>query len=361
MAKPNAIDLFSGAGGLTVGLRRAGFRVVAAVEMDNEAARTYKANHRSTELITRDITEVTGRELLRVSGADRIDLVAGCPPCQGFSSLTNKYAKSDPRNRLLLEMARLIAEIRPNMIMMENVPGLAEKGKSVFRRFISKLESLGYRVTYDVLQVADYGIPQSRRRLVLLAGRGFEIPLPISTHSAPSAKGAGLKSWRTLGDVLRRRRRPVTLSYARQKGGPAKFNWHVIRDLTPLSLTRLEALNAGADRRNLPKNLRPACHRRSDKGFQNVYGRLSWSQTPPTITGGCTTPCKGRFGHPDETRTISVREAADIQTFPADYIFDTDFMEVACNLVGNALPCDFAYQVSRACISRYKRHLRGIR
>jgi DNA (cytosine-5)-methyltransferase 1 len=359
MAKPTALDLFSGAGGLTVGLKRAGFRVVAALDVDSEATKTYSANHRRTILFNRDIRDVAGKDILRASGVDHIDLIAGCPPCQGFSSLTSKYKRGDPRDRLLLEMGRLIKELRPAIVMMENVPGLSNKGILVLSQFVRDLKSLGYEVTYAILQVADYGVPQTRRRLVLLAGKHFRIPLPTATHSADPVKHSGLKAWKTLADVLKQSKSPVTLSFARKNGGPRKFNWHVVRDLTPISIARLKALSEGSDRRDLPEHLRPTCHKDSDEGFQNVYGRLSWNQTPPTITGGCTTPCKGRFGHPAELRTLSVREAAAIQTFPREYVFATDFMDAACDLVGNALPCDFAYAISRACLTRYETHLRG--
>jgi DNA (cytosine-5)-methyltransferase 1 len=355
MPKPNAIDLFSGAGGLTVGLKQAGFKVVAAVEVYEPAARTYAANHRTTKLLKRDIRTVRGEELIAVGSQRNIHLIAGCPPCQGFSSLTSKYKRDDPRNLLVLEMARIIREISPSMVMMENVPGLADKGQAILDDFIAQLKSQNYKVTYDVVQIANYGVPQMRRRLVLLAGKGFEIPIPPATHSANPIK-EGLKPWKVLKDAIQRRTYPVTLSFAKENGGPQNFKWHVIRNLTPLSFARLKALSEGSGRLSLPKHLRPACHKDSDQGFSNVYGRLSWSLPSPTITGGCTTPCKGRFGHPDEDRTISVREAALIQTFPEDYRFKTDFMEIVCDLIGNALPCYFAAQIAQACMKAYQQN-----
>lgn len=359
MFKLNAIDLFSGAGGLTVGLKRAGFNVIAAVENYEPAAKTYGANHKTTKLLIRDIRTVKGNEIVTLADRKEIHLIAGCPPCQGFSSLTSKYKRDDPRNLLVLEMTRIIREINPSMVMMENVPGLAYKGRAILDEFIAQLQLLNYKVNYDILQIADYGIPQMRRRLVLLAGKGFEIHLPLATHTAnlPSEDTA-LKPWKTLVDAIQPDNPPVTLEYANKNGSPRKYNWHVIRDLKPISIARLKALSEGAGRRDLPVSIRPKCHKESDKGFQNVYGRLSWSQTPPTITGGCTTPCKGRFGHPEEDRTISVREAAYIQTFPKNYRFGTDYMDTVCDLIGNALPCDFATIVSRRCIQAYKKNLK---
>ncbi|MGH7771427.1 MAG: DNA cytosine methyltransferase [Candidatus Binatia bacterium] len=348
-----AVDLFCGAGGLTLGLKRAGFDVVAAVEVDPEIAKTYKANHPKTRLLIKDIRYVTGQEILASAGLKGTDLVAGCPPCQGFSSLTSKYKKKDPRNGLLLEMARVIEEVQPRMVMLENVPGLADRGKRILNSFVLKLKSLGYRVTKDVLQLADYGVPQSRRRFVLLAGKGFEIPLPKPTHSRKGDEKKKLKEWLTLADIIEGMKTPVTLSQAKKEGGPRRFRWHVVKDLKPITLERLRAVKPGASRYSLPMSLRPKCHANDKKGFPNVYGRLSWRQVPPTITSGCTTPCMGRYGHPSQLRTISVREAALIQTFPKSYKFETEFIDTACDLVGNALPPKFAEKAARACIDAF--------
>lgn len=347
---PTAVDLFSGAGGLTLGLKRAGFRVVAGIEVTAEIAKTFKANHPEVALLTKDIREVTGEQILRVAGVEEVDLVAGCPPCQGFSKLTDKYRRPDPRNGLVLEMARIVRELRPKLVMMENVPGLANRGARLLRRFKSELEELGYMIAEDVLQLADYGVPQSRRRLVLVAGRGFPVSLPERTHVRKGDQQKGLKPWKTLRDALASTEKPVTLSAARKNGGPRGFNWHVVRDLDPISKKRYRELSQGEARRALPTRLRPRCHKGTYSGFVNVYGRMKWNQTPPTITAGCTTPCKGRFGHPRQLRTISVREAALIQTFPKRYRLETDFMEYACELVGNALPPKFAEQVALSCL-----------
>jgi len=351
-----AIDLFCGAGGLTLGLKRAGFNVVAGIELNTEIAKTYKTNHQMTKLLIKDVREVTGKEIFELTDLKEIDLVSGCPPCQGFSKLTDKYHKKDPRNDLLLEMARLIEEMTPKMVMMENVPGLATRGKPLLDEFVERLESLGYLVNKDILQMADYGVPQSRRRLVLLAGKGFHIPLPKRTHCFKGDRKRRLKPWLTLADVIKNMEKPVTLSEAKERGAPNKFNWHVVRDLKEISIERLKSLKAGSSRGSLPTELRPRCHVKSNKGFTNVYGRLSWEQTPPTITSGCTSPCMGRFGHPDELRTISIREAALIQTFPRRYKFDTKFMDTACDLVGNALPCLFAHKVAIVCIDALKKN-----
>ncbi len=343
--EPTAVDLFSGAGGLTLGLKRAGFRVAAAVEIEKHAFATYKTNHPDVAALKQDVRTIEGRHLRKMAGG-KIDLLAGCPPCQGFSSLTNTSTKSDPRNNLVLEMARLVKETQPRAVMMENVPGLADRGKRLFNQLLKTLDELGYKYTWDVLQVADYGVPQNRRRLVLFATKGVKLKMPEPTHSRTGENG--LPKWKTLRQTIGDMKAPAILEDTRAKGGPQKCNWHVVRRLSQANIARLRETKPGASRSELPEHLRPDCHKDLDKGYSNVYGRMSWNQLPVTMTGGCTTLSKGRFGHPTQLRTISVREAARIQTFPDNYIFDSEYMEYVCNMIGNALPCDFAEVLAKS-------------
>jgi DNA (cytosine-5)-methyltransferase 1 len=345
--QPIAIDIFSGSGGLTVGLKKAGFRVVAAVEIEPHAFATYKTNHPEVQAYKQDVRTVKGQSLLALSPTGNIDLLSGCPPCQGFSSLTAKYKRSDPRNELVLEMGRLVEEIQPKIVMMENVSGLPKKGFEFFETLLKKLDSLGYITNWDILQVADYGVPQSRQRLVLLAGKGFPIHLPKPTHSKMGEYG--LRKWRNVRDAIGDMPEPISLSEANSSGGPQRYNWHIVRTISSDTLKILKAARPGESRVKLPDELRPPCHKNREDGFNNVYGRLSWEQVAPTITGGCTTFSKGRFGHPEQDRTISVREAALLQTFPIDYIFDTPYMDYVCEMIGNALPCDFAEILANHC------------
>jgi DNA (cytosine-5)-methyltransferase 1 len=348
-----AIDLFAGGGGLTVGLKQAGFTVVSAVEIEKHAFATYKANHPEVRVFRQDVRTVDGKYLRGLSPTGMIDLLAGCPPCQGFSSLTFKSKKTDPRNELVREMGRLIAAIQPRAVMMENVPGLADKGKPLFDEMLDVLEKHKYRVNWDVLQVADYGVPQNRRRLVVLAGKEFDITLPAPTHSRIPMKG--LKPWISVKNVIGSMKSPITLTDAMNDAGPQAVSWHVVRTLSNTNLCRLRQAIPGKPWTKISKKLRPNCHQDRKAGFSNVYGRMMWDKVSPAITGGCTTLSKGRFGHPVEDRTISVLEAALLQTFPKNYKFNTPYMEYACDIIGNALPCDFAEVLAKACASAIRK------
>jgi len=348
-----AIDLFCGGGGLTLGLKRAGFQVIAGVDNNSKCASTFQSNHKDVSLFIQDVRDISGSDLMGLSPKGEVSLLSGCPPCQGFTTLTSKYKREDPRNRLISEMLRIALEIMPTAIMMENVPGLAHKGKNAFEEMIDSLQNNGYEVNYDVLQVADFGVPQFRRRLVLFAGKGFSIPMPKPTHSID---GIGAKRWKTVRDAISDMDSPYTLAEARSLGVFYRCNWHLIRNLSADNLKRIRSVKAGDPRTSIPKRFRPECHKDRSEGFQNVYGRMEWDKVSPTITGNCTTFSSGRFGHPEEDRTISVREAARLQTFPDNYTIDTEFMGDATAIIGNALPCAFAQAMAKQCLKFIKQY-----
>lgn len=323
--KPTAVDLFAGAGGLSEGLRQAGFRVAAAVEIDAHACATYRQNHRGVRLLEKDITEVKAPELLRAARVKRgtLDLLAACPPCQGFSTMrTRNGAKGnrDVRNDLIFDVLRLVRSLRPVSVMLENVPGLG--GNRRFKDFCSGLSKAGYIYEVRVLDTADYGVPQRRKRLVLLASRNGK------PKFAPKSRRT-----RTVRETLSHVVAPASSNDAIHNY-PRRYSENVMQ------LIRAIPKNGGS-RSSLAVDQRLACHSGFD-GFNDVYGRMRWNDVAPTITGGCINPSKGRFIHPTANRAITLREAALLQTFPRRYKFEwgTGRYAVAL-LIGNALPPEF--------------------
>jgi len=241
--------------------------------------------------------------------------------------------------------------------MMENVPGLAGRGQFIFDKFLNVLRRLGYQYDWRIEQMADFGLPQSRRRLVLLAGHGFKVAFPNPSHARSPKCGSDLAPWTTVRDAIHHMGAPVTLSTALGNGGPQAHNWHVVPDLQPQTKDRLKAAEPGQTWLRVDESVRPRCHQNGYDGFTNVYGRMAWDQASPTITGGCTTPCMGRFGHPDKRRyTISVREAALLQGFPENYRLVTDQMGAVCDLVGNAVPPRYAELAGKKVLEALNAH-----
>ena len=339
--KPKAIDLFSGCGGLTLGLTQAGFRVVGAIEIDPLAVETYKVNHRRVVIWEKDILKISAAEVMRRLGIKRgqLDLLAGCPPCQGFSTMTtlNGRIGQDKQNDLVFEFLRFVRAIRPKAVMLENVPKLAKNRR--FKKLRIELQKLGYKINCSVLNAANYGVPQRRRRLILLAGRGAKIPFGLPT----------------------RRKRTVKEAFAKL-GRMAKMDpLHNLPENRSCKVKNFirEIPHDGGSRLDLGKKRQLRCHKTCD-GFKDVYGRMSWDDVSPTITGGCFNPSKGRFLHPIKNRAITLREAALLQTFPADYFFSIQRGKCsAAQMIGNALPPEFIRRHGIK-IARFVRNPSGI-
>ncbi len=323
--KPVAVDLFCGAGGLSEGLRQAGFDVIGAVEVDAFACRTYGLNHGGAKLWEIDIRRLSGAAMMQTLSLRRgdLDLLAACPPCQGFSTMRTKNGtrrNRDSRNDLIFDVLRLVRSMRPKCVMLENVPGLAENRRYV--AFCEGLESQGYRVTSGVLNTVDFGVPQRRRRLVVLASR-----LGEPAFAPKAAVSCTVRDY--IGDLIppKRSRDPL-------------HNYSIERSKKVTEIIKGIPRNGGS-RMALGQRQQLPCHQRL-RGFWDVYGRMAWDKAAPTITGGCINPSKGRFLHPHANRAITLREAALLQTFPKKYRFPLDKgrYQVAL-LIGNALPPEF--------------------
>jgi DNA (cytosine-5)-methyltransferase 1 len=328
MKKYTAIDLFSGCGGLTLGLKQAGFKVIGAVEIDEVAAETYLTNHPEVYLWKNDIRKISGKEILNTLKLKKgeLGLLAGCPPCQGFSSMrTHNGGKRivDRRNDLVFEYLRLVKDLRPQSVMMENVPALAENYR--MDELKKELEKLGYKLgdTPTVLNAADYGVPQRRRRMILMGTKNKSIQMPEP-----------IKKTKTVRDAILKLSRPV-------KSTDPLHNYIEKRTPEIIKIISLIPKNGGG-RMSLPKKYWLECHKRYPEGFKDVYGRMAWDEVSSTITGGCISPSKGRFLHPSQNRSITLREAALLQTFPKNYYFSLKRgRQGAALMIGNALPPTF--------------------
>lgn len=340
----SAIDLFAGCGGLSLGLVSAGFRVKAAVEIDAQRAKTYSSNHPATTVFQRDIRGVCGEELLAAArtARGRVDLVAGCPPCQGFSRIRRRNGKraiSDTRNDLVTEFGRLILEIRPRAVMMENVPGLETDHR--FAALIRSLRGAGYKIAWEILDLEQFGIPQRRRRLVVIGWRG---------KWRPNLEGLPKSKPRTVREAIAKM--PRIPKAARSVHGYKTFRSSAVKE-------RIKAIpRNGGSRGQLPDALVLKCHQKGkavDRGFRDVYGRMRWDDVSPTITGGCINPSKGRFLHPVRDRAITLLEAARLQTFPIWYRFDRESGKYpVAEMIGEALPPRFA-RIAGTFIAKFLR------
>ncbi|MGU3465570.1 DNA cytosine methyltransferase [Methylobacterium sp. C33D] len=318
-----AVDLFCGSGAVTTGLSRT-FDVVAAVDNDATACRTYKANHPGVRLFERDITELDPFEILEaVPAAADLDLLVVCAPCQPFSN-QNRRKAADPRASLILQAARYAQALNPTGILFENVPGLAGSS-GVYTELSRAMAAVGYVVGRPRrVNAADLGVPQRRIRCVMFAARSAERVARFETAewSAPRT---------TVAQAIR--------ALKRLESGETDPDdpLHAARRHAPIALRRLRSIPAdGGSRSSLPPELRLKCHENTH-GYPDVYGRMAWDDVAPTLTTGCTDVTRGRFAHPEQDRAITLREAALLQTFPPKYVFHGAYKEITTQ-IGNAVP-----------------------
>lgn len=324
------VDLFCGTGGLSYGMKSRGLHIVSGFDIDRTCRFAYETNNNAL-FIYKDIRMVKGNDINALFSNKSIRVLAGCAPCQPFSSYAHTNKKKDPNKYdLLYEFGRLVREVHPEIVTMENVPSILTFSlKPVFPDFVNLLKEEGYMVSYQTVFCPDYGIPQTRRRLVLLASRFGSISLIDKTNSP--------ENYRTVGDTIRGLE-PINA------GGVSPIDpLHRCRSLSPINLARIHNTPYGGGWKDWPEELVLDCHRKkSGQSFGSVYGRMKWEEPSPTITTECTGIGNGRFGHPEQDRAISVREAALLQTFPISYRFFENENRVslknASRYIGNAVP-----------------------
>ena len=346
---PNVIDLFCGVGGLSHGFLQEDFNVLAGIDIDETCRFAFEENNKS-EFIAKSITDLSAQEINRIYGENTdLKILVGCAPCQNFSSYMFKDKDKDSNKwKLLYEFSRLINEVQPDIVSMENVAQLINFKKApVFEDFVSNLKSLGYYVHYEVVNCPDYGIPQNRKRLILLASKFGEIKLIPKTHNRDS--------YVTVKDAI------GELPFIKDGEKDINDPIHFSRKLTPKNKKRIEATPYGGSWKDWNEDLRLECHKKeTGKSFPSVYGRMVWEKPSPTMTTQCIGYGNGRFGHPVQNRAISLREAALLQTFPLDYKFvknDQDYNStILARQIGNAVPVKLGQVVAKSV----KEHLKKL-
>lgn len=333
-----AVDFFCGAGGLTRGLVNAGIPVTLGIDSASNLQTTYEANNPGSQFLNANVRRLDTavvREALGDFNPDEL-LLTACAPCQPFAALYRLERQGDATT-LLGQFARFVAELRPGQVVVENVPGLTRvRGYSTYRRFLALLEGLGYSYCEGVVDAKAYGVPQTRRRFLLIAVRAAAPSMPSPSH------GPGLLPYVTVRDAIH--------SYPRIGAGethPVVPN-HRAAVLTERNLERIRNTpHDGGDRTVWPEHLWLECHKNGHEGHEDVYGRMRWQQPAPTLTGKCYSLSNGRYGHPEQDRAISLREAAKLQSFPDDYVFHATSLRQFGAQIGNAVPVKLAEAIGR--------------
>ncbi len=371
------VDLYCGAGGLSAGFERAGFRAVYAVDNDSAAIDTFRANHPDCKAVCSDIEKIRASDIYEAAGTTRIPLIVGGPNCQGVS-LRGKRDPNDPKNKMFNHFHRLISEIKPDWFVMENVPGLLHKhNRELVSDIFKTFDEIGYRCGADVLLAADYGVPQLRYRLFLIGNRhGTPIAFPTPTHSCPFEQ-LGLEDtifskfkrqkpkWVTVHDAIadlpnipNGGGEPVIKGFFKKKkktnefvkwckDGETDLNDHVCHKTNDANISLIKHIPQGKNWKSIPPDIRPARFKRvALKDHTTTYGRLSWDMPARTITCYFNNITCGAFTHPEQHRGISIREGARLQSFPDSFKF-LGTLSRQHRQIGNAVPCLLASQVAK--------------
>jgi len=336
--KPVVIDLFAGCGGFSIGLKKAGFENLLAVEWDASCCETFKTN------INQRILQCAIQE---IETFPPCDLLVGGPPCQGFSNLGEKVP-NDPRRQLWRHFLRAVKDSKPLIFIMENVPPLLKSAE--YQEIKKEAEELGYTVEGRILNSAHYGVPQQRKRVFIIGSHIGNPVFPHPTHRNPNQEPTfednQLPSWLTVIDAI-----------SDLPAEPDGENWHIGRNPTEMSKKRYRSIPPGGNRWNLPKNLMPECWKKKTKGGTDLFGRLWWDKPSVTIRTEFYKPEKGRYLHPVENRPITHREAARLQGFQDNFTFIGKKIEVGIQ-IGNAVPPPLAYQIGIATLKEIKKWYR---
>ena len=340
--RASVVDVFGGVGSLSHGFKVEGFPIACGIDVDETCRYPFETNN-DAPFICRDVATISSREVAREFFPGAASILVGCAPCQPFSKYNQK--NDDPRWRLVGEFSRLIREIRPDVVTMENVPRLVKfRGGNVFQHFVENLRETGYHPWWKVVFCPDYGIPQQRSRLVLLASRHGPIEMESSTHSPDR--------YVTVRDAI------GELRPLRAGDVDAEDSMHCASRLSARNLRRIRESRPGGTWRDWPEELVTGCHRReTGQGYASVYGRMAWDRPSPTITTQFYGFGNGRFGHPEQDRAISLREGAILQSFTENYVFSKPGEEINFRrigrLIGNAVP----FALSRAIARSIRAHL----
>lgn len=334
------IDLFCGIGGLSRGFYDENFKILAGVDADSSCKYAFEINNDSI-FIDEKIENISSSAIKELFKNSETKILVGCAPCQPFSSYMFKDSeKKDNKWTLLYEFSKLIKETSPDIISMENVPQLMNFKKApVLKDFIKSLEELGYYVSYKIVYCPNYGIPQNRKRFVLLASKYGPINLIEPTH--------GAKDYKTVKDAI------GSLQPLSDGEESVKDKMHRARKLSPVNKERILHTPYGGGWKNWPEHLKLACHKKiGGKTYMSVYGRMKWEEPSPTITTHCTGYGNGRFGHPEQNRAITLREAALLQTFPIEYKFYPENQPFSSSRIarqiGNAVPVELGRVIAKS-------------
>lgn len=330
------VDLFCGAGALSHGFLLEGFQIACGYDIDETCRFPFEANN-DAPFIRRDIAKIEHVELARKFLPELPRVLIGCAPCQPFSKYSQ--GREDPKWRLLEQFARLVVDVDPDIMTMENVPQLTRfKGGRVFQNFVGRLLNAGYFVRWTIANCPDFGVPQNRSRLVLIGSKHSEPSLPKCTH--------GPNEYVTVSQTIRKMR-PLSA------GQIDKIDrLHCTSGLSELNIRRIRASRPGGTWRDWPHNLVAECHRKdTGRSYSSIYGRMAWDRPSPTITTQFYGFGNGRFGHPEQDRALSLREGAMLQSFPHDYSFvgpgDTFHFSNIGRMIGNAVPVTLARAIAR--------------